>query len=175
MRGRKNSISKRSLKFEPCRGKEAQKSPMVNPRFSESKTQKKLNKKFTQIFCGLDLAENSRRAVRGSALYRVRATSPPRSEVLRTCFDGELVQIQIARLHTRQVRQQPKPMEKEPSTWADSARRTIGIQRPGGHDIPHDEPDGTHSQHDGDDDDQMSEVHEEFNHQPAPQAKQTAS
>ena len=76
------------------------------------------------------LVEGSRRVYRGLAIYKIRATTAPDNDVLRTCFDGELVQIQIAKMHNRQIKPTTKTMQGEPETWAASARRTIGIQKP---------------------------------------------
>ena len=75
------------------------------------------------------LLDHSRRVYKGSATYKVKAAEHPGCEVLRTCFEGELVQIQIAKQHARRAQPQQRAPDQEPTTWAASARRSIGIQR----------------------------------------------
>ena len=76
------------------------------------------------------LQETFRRVHQGQAIYRLRASSPPSCELIKTCMAQEIVQLQIAKVHHR--RAPPPPAQRStstPQTWGEAARNAIGIQK----------------------------------------------
>ena len=115
-----------------------------------------------------------RKVVRGAAIFKVRAVSPPPCDMLRINFDGELVHVQLAKLHQRKPAQNNSSTSHSalPTSWEASARMTLGIQRP----VEQPAPPPNAQEHDmeADDDDEFQPTEDEMQ-EPTPAARSPTS
>ena len=108
-----------------------------------------------QLNWSATLVAGFRKVVRGHAIFKVRTSQEPPCDILRFTVDGEIVQVQLAKLHQRRM---PQPKESpasitQPTTWEAASRHAIGIQRTT--EVPEEPPPPSEGPDPGDIDDSM--------------------
>ena len=93
-------------------------------------TEEMLSELISQTTWQATIIPGWRRVTRGHAVYRARSDSDPPWDVLRTSYNQELIQIQIAKTgYKREAPSSTPTPPQSPMTWEASARLAVGVQR----------------------------------------------